>query len=134
MNRGRMGSRPELREPHAPEVWEVLGEHESAIQELKGLAQKNELTSATILTEVRELRATDRHATTKLIVAAISTIAVTVGSVLGGTALMKPAAPVTQPGPTRSALDVRLDACRSMQPNTVARTECFTRTVSEPEP
>ncbi len=128
-----MGSRPEFREPQAPDVWEVLGEHDEAIKELKGLAQKNELTSATILTEVRELRATDRHATAKLIVAAISTIAVTVGSVLGGTALMKPAAPVTQPTVMRSALDVKLDVCRSMQPGSAGRTECMVRVASEPE-
>lgn len=133
------GSRPEFREPHSPDAFEVLHEHddriggvEKRLSSLEGLAQKGELADAQILTKLTNIEATDRHATAKLIGAAILTIASTVGGIYGVQVATRPSAPVTQPGPTRSALDVRLDECRSMQPGSPSRTECFQRIAAEP--
>ena len=138
----RRGSRPDLSEPYSPDAFELIAKHETQIKEhdasiksvtaaVASLAADTKLASATILQEVREIKATDRHATAKLIGAAITTIVLTVGGILGGTAAIRPSAPVTAPGPTRSALDVKLDVCRSMQPNTTGRTECMVRVASE---
>ncbi len=135
----RHPSRPD-REHHSPDAFEVLHEHDDRIVgverrlgALEDYAQEGKLADSKIICKLERIEATDRHATAKLIGAAITSIVLTVGGILGGTAAIRPSVPVTQPGPTRSALDVKLDVCRSMQPNTTARTECMVRVASEPE-
>lgn len=128
----RHPSRPDRDPPQSPDVYELLHEHDRRLGGLEGLAQENKIANATILSEVREIKATDRHATTKLIGAAISTIVLTVGGILGGQQLAKSTIPVTAPPPARSALDVRLDQCRPIRPGP-SREECFARVTAETE-
>jgi hypothetical protein len=81
---------------------------------------------------VRQIKATDRHATAKLIGAAISTIVLTVGGILGGQAIARP--PAEPPAVVqRSVLDKKMDVCRAMPPGP-SRSECYVRIASEQEP
>jgi hypothetical protein len=129
MNRPRFGSRPEV---HAPDVYEILADHATAIGELKGLASEGKLADAQILSELRDIKATDRHATTKLISALVVTVITTIGGVIGTVAAMRPGASAEIHTPARSALDVRLDQCRPITPGP-SREECFARVMAETE-
>lgn len=122
MTRPRFGSRPEI--PHAPDVYEILADHDRQLGELGGLAQEGKLADAQILTELREIKATDRHATTKLISALVVTVITTIGGVIGTVAAMRPGQPPAVPA--RSALDVALDECRSIH-DPGSRAECMSR-------
>lgn len=128
MNRTRLGSKPEI--PHAPDVYEILGEHATEIKELKGLAQEGKLADAKILEKLESLQATGTHQLAKQIVALATTAVVTIGGILGGTAALKSSVPQTPPPPARSALDVKLSVCRGMAPGP-SREECTTRVVAE---
>jgi hypothetical protein len=122
----RFGSRPEI--PHSPDVYEILGEHDRRLEGLEGYAQENKLANATILSEVREIKATDRHATTKMISALVVTVITTIGGVIGTVAAMHPGAPL--PSPARTVLDIKLDTCRPLAPGP-SREECFARVIAE---
>jgi hypothetical protein len=127
VQRPRFGSKPD-REVHAPDVHEILERHDIAIDELKDFAREGRVADAEILTELRTIKATDRHAFTKII-AALVTTAITV---IGGQRLLAPSPPLPEPShvPARSALDVKLDLCRPMPPGP-SRVECFERITAE---
>jgi hypothetical protein len=129
--RGRMRSRPDA-DAYSPDAFEILEEHRERLTGLESAVAKIDLGQATILSEVREIKASDRQATAKLIGAAISTIVLTVGGILGGTAALRPSAtpPVVV---QRSELDKKLDTCRAMAPGP-SRDECRVRVAAEPEP
>jgi hypothetical protein len=120
------GSRPDLREPHAPDVYEILEKHDTAIGRLEGLAQEGKLADAQILTELKNIQATDRHATTKLIAGLVVTVITTLGGVIGTIAAMRPGQPPAPVAVPRSPID----ACRAM-PLGPSRIECFTRAAED---
>jgi len=116
-------------------VYEILADHAEQISEhgkdlgtLKDLARESKAADATIIAKMEEIKATDRHAFTKL-AAALATTAITV---IGGQRLLAPTPPPPQVTnvPARSKLDVQLDVCRPMAPGP-SREECFARVTSE---
>ncbi len=135
--RGRLRSHADD-EPIPERVYEVLqgfdarvGGLEEAVSALKSLAEDSKLGQARIVDKLEDIKATDRHALTKMIGGLAGTAILTIGSILGGQQLLKPGAP-TPPPIARSALDVRLDTCRPM-PAGPSREECFARVTAETE-
>jgi hypothetical protein len=127
-SRPRFGSRPD-RDVHAPDVYEILGEHDRRLGGLEGLAQEGKLADAQILTKLGNIEATDRHATTKLIGGFVITIVTTLAGVIGTIVATRPN-PVQAPVVVqRSELDKKMDKCRAMPP--VSRGECFVQVASE---
>lgn len=111
-------------EPIPERVYEVLQGFDTEIKELKQDSRENKVQNARIIDLVEGLKATDRHALTKLVIGFASTALVTIGGILGGMQAFKasPPPPVIQ----RSALDVQLDQCRPiLEPG--SRAECFSR-------
>lgn len=106
-------------------VYEVLQGFDTAISDLKQDARENKQQNAQIIKSLEDIKATDRHALTKLVVGLASTALVTIGGVVGGMQAFKSSgAPV--PPIQRSALDVQLDPCRPIvEPG--SRAECFSR-------
>jgi len=125
----RHPSKPD-REPQAPDVYEILHEHDKRLGGLEGLAQEGKLADAKIIDKLENIEATGTHQLVKQIIALATTAVVTVGGILGGQQLTKPSIPVTTPPPARSALDVKLDLCRPMAPGP-GREECFARVTAE---
>lgn len=117
-------------EPIPERVYAVLHGFDERIGGLEEAARANKSDNAAILTVVRNLEATDRHATSKMIAALVVTVITTLAGVLGTIAAMRPGA--QPPAPARSALDIRLDTCRPMPPG-LSREDCFARVTAETE-
>ena len=136
MPRGRLRSHAED-EPIPERVYAVLHGFDTRIGGLEEDSQQNKRDNAAIrsdnaaiLTVVRNLEATDRHATSKMIAALVVTVITTLAGVIGTIAATRPSA--APPAPARSALDVRLDTCRPM-PSGPSREDCFARVTAETE-
>jgi hypothetical protein len=125
----RFPSKPD-RDPHSPDVYEILHGFDKRIGGLEDASVENKLANASIINKLEDIKATDRHAFTKLI-AALVTTAITV---IGGQRLLAPAAVPADTAhvPARTTLDVKLDVCRPMAPGP-SREECFARVTSETE-
>lgn len=119
-------------EPIPERVYEVLqgfdtriGGLEGQMGELKEDSRENKRQNAQIISKLEDIKATDRHALTKLVIGFATTAVVTIGGILGGMQAFK--APAAAPAPIqRSALDVKLDVCRPIQ-EPGSRAECFSR-------
>lgn len=133
--RQRMRSNAED-EPIPERVYEILRGFDKRVEKvedttdrLEHASQKNEIQNSQIIKSLEDIKATDRHALTKLAVGLATTALVTIGGVVGGIQATKTTvdhAPVVQ----RSALDMALDQCRPIQ-EAGTRAECFSRVFAE---
>lgn len=115
----RHPSKPD-REPHAPDVYEILAGFEGRLDGF-------ERGQAELLERVERGFASGKHETIKV----IAGVVVAALGVIGGQRALTPnPPPEVHNVPTRSALDVRLDLCRPMAPGP-SREECFARVTAE---
>lgn len=123
--RRRLHSQPEL-EPLPERVYELLSGFDTRISGLEQASLENEQQNSRILDKLEDIKATDRHALTKLIVG-LATTAITV---IAGQRLLAPSVAHVDPPASRSALDMRLDECRPIH-ESGSRAECFSRVFEE---
>lgn len=128
MSPRRYPSRPD--DMPAPEsVYRTLQEHDD---QLDTLEQKIDALGKDVRAEVRDavrdIKLSNSSETRKLIAAIAGTALTLLGGIFGAAKLEHRDPPAQIP---RSVLDIKMDACRTLQPGSASRLECVQRVALE---